>query len=97
MRISTAKKTVKFSKLKKKARTVKPITVKNAKGKVTYKIVGGNKKSKKALKIDAKTGAVKVKKRTRKGTYKVKVKITAAGNSTYKAKSVTVTISVRVK
>ncbi|MBQ9708233.1 MAG: hypothetical protein IJV66_03515, partial [Firmicutes bacterium] len=95
---ATAKtKNLKVKKLKKKAVTYKPITVKNAKGKVTYKVVSGNKKSKKALKLNKKTGKITVKKKTKKGTYSIKVKVTAAGNSTYKAASKTVTVKVKVK
>ena len=95
---ATAKtKNLKVKKLKKKAVTYKPITVKNAKGKVTYKVVSGNKKSKKALKLNKKTGKITVTKKTKKGTYSIKVKVTAAGNSTYKAASKTVTVKVKVK
>lgn len=97
MTVKTSKKTVKAAKLKKKAMTVNPITVQSAQGTVTYKITGGNKKSKKALKINSKTGKVKVKKKTKKGTYKVKVTVTAAGNDQYNAGSKTVTVTVKVK
>lgn len=89
--------TVKYSKVKKKAQTVKAITVKKAKGTVTYKITGESKKGKKALKINAKTGKIKVKKNTKKGTYKIKVKITAAGNDSYKEGSKTLKVTVKVK
>ena len=90
-----AKKTVKvkYKKLKKKAQVVKAITVKKAKGKVTYKKLKGSSKK---LSV-TKTGKIKVKKGTKKGTYKIKVKVTAKGNSSYAAKSKTVTIKVKVK
>lgn len=91
------KKTLKAKSLKKKARTFKLITVKKAIGKVTYKVTGGNKKSKKALKINSKTGKITVKKKTKKGTYKIKVKVSAAGNKNYKSGSKTVTVTVKVK
>ena len=97
MTVKASKKTVKVKKLKKKAQTVKPITVELAKGTVTYKITGGNKKSKKALKVNSKNGKVTVKKKTKKGTYKVKVKVTAAGNENYNAGSKTVEVKVVVK
>ena len=90
-----AKKTVKvkYKKLKKKAQSVKAITVKKAKGKVTYKKLKGSSKK---LSV-TKAGKVKVKKGTKKGTYKIKVKVTVKGNSSYAAKSKTVTIKVKVK
>jgi hypothetical protein len=97
MSVKAVKKTVKVKKLKKKAQTVKPITVKSAQGTVTYKITGGNKKSKKVLKINSKNGKITVKKKTKKGTYKVKVTVTAAGNNQYKSGSKTIDVSVKVK
>ena len=67
MKVKSTAKTVKVKKLKKKALTVTPLKVTYAKGKVTYKVVGGNAKSKKALKLNTKTGKVTVKKKTKKG------------------------------
>ncbi len=86
---------VKFSKLRKKSQTValkKWITVSKAQGKVTYKKTGGNKKI-----TVSKAGKITVKKGLKKGTYKIKVKVTAAGNSSYKAKSKTVTVKIKVE
>ena len=97
MKVKAVKKTVKAKKLKKKAMKVAPLKVTNAKGTVTYKVIGGNAKSKKALKINTKTGKVTVKKKTKKGTYKVKVKVTAAGKLEYKAGSKSVYVTVKVK
>lgn len=91
-KVSAAKKTVKYSKVKKKAQTVKPIKVSKAQGKVTYKKSSGSSK----IKV-AKNGKVTVKKGTKKGTYKVKVKVTAAGNGNYKAYTKTITVTVKVK
>jgi len=98
-KISVKKKTVKVKAktIKKKAKKVKALTVKNGKGKITYKGKGINKKSKKALKINAKTGKITIKKKTKKGTYKMKVKVTASGNSAYAAASKTVTVTIKVK
>ena len=47
--------------------------------------------------ISKKTGTVTVKKGLKKGSYKVKIKVKAAGNANYKAgtKNITVTIKVR--
>ena len=86
--------------MKKKAQKLavtKVLTVSKAQGKVTYKGVGLNKKSKKALKMNTKNGQITVKKKTKKGTYKMKVTVTAAGNNNYKAASATRTIVVKVK
>lgn len=97
MTVKVVKKTLKVKALKKKAKTIAPITVNNAKGKVTYKCVSGTAKSKKALKLNTKTGKITVKKATKKGTYALKVKVSAAGMVDYKAASKTVTIKVEVK
>ncbi len=98
-KLTVKKKTikVKFKKVRKKARTVKPLTVKGVKTKVTYKGVGLNKKSKKALKINKKTGKITVRKKTKKGTYKMKVTITAAASAGYEAAKKTVTVKIRVR
>jgi hypothetical protein len=88
--------TVKLSKLKKKNQTValnKVLTVRNAKGKVTYAKSSGNKK----ITINKTTGKVTVKKGLKKGTYKVKVKVSAAGNNDYKPGAKTVTLKIKVK
>ncbi|MBQ3903404.1 MAG: hypothetical protein II744_00380, partial [Eubacterium sp.] len=70
----------------------KAFTVKNAKGKVTFKKAGGNSRI-----TVASNGKITVKSGLKKGkTYKIKVKIKAAGNSTYKAKTVTVTVKVKI-
>ena len=67
---------------------------KNGQGKMTYTKASGNKK----IVINKTTGKVTVKKGLKKGTYKVKVKVKAAGNTNYKASAVkTVTFKVKVK
>ena len=96
MTVKAKKPKLKASKLKKKKRTIKrkkAFVIKKAKGKVTFRKKSGSKR----LKINKKTGAITVKKGTKKGTYKIKVKVTAAGNAYYKAGSRTVTVKVRVK
>lgn len=97
MKVKVTAKTLKYKKLKKNALVVAPIAVTSAKGKVTYKVVGGNAKSKKALSLNTKTGKVTAKKKTKKGQYQIKVKVTAAGTTKYKALSKTVTVTVNVK
>jgi len=89
---------VKYS--KKKASTVKAAKAYNFKkaavGKVTYKRIAKGS-SKNLPKVNAKNGAITVKKGAKKGTYKVKVKITAKGNANYKSSTKTVTVKVKVK
>ena len=99
MKVTVKAKTLKAKKLKKKKQTVKAITVKNAQGKVTYKIVkkGTTSKIYKKVKINKK-GVITFKKgKYAKKTYKIKVKITAAGTSGYNKKTVTKTVKVKVK
>ena len=45
----------------------------------------------------AKGGKVTVKKGLKKGTYKVKVKVTKAATANYKVKTVTKTLTIKVK
>ena len=49
------------------------------------------------LKVKAKTGKITVKKGVKKGTYKLKIKVTAAGNEKFNAGSKTVVVKIRVK
>ena len=97
MTANASKKVVKFKKLKKKAVTVKSITVRNAVGKVSYKLAGGNAKGKKALSLNKKNGKIKVKKKTKKGTYFIKVRVTAAGSIEFNPLNKTVKVVVKVK
>ena len=70
----------------------KVLKVKKAKGKVTYKKLKGNKKI-----TIASNGKVKVKKGLKKGTYKIKVKATAAGTDKYFPITKKVTFKIKVK
>ncbi len=90
-------KTVKVKKATVKKKSVKikrakAITVKNAVGALSFKKAKGNKKI-----TVAKNGKITVKKGLKKGTYKIKIKVTAAGNDEYKAVTKTVTVKIRVK
>lgn len=71
----------------------KVLSVSKAQGTVTYSKVSGNSK----ITINKTTGNVTVKKGLAKGTYKVKVSITAAGNTNYKNKTVKKTFTIAVK
>ncbi len=96
-------KTVKLKEdeLEKKSQTIarkKVLTVKKAKGKVTYKIAKVTPaKYKKYFNMNKKTGNVTVKKGLKKGTYRIKAAVTAAGNKTYKKKTKKATFKVIVR
>ena len=91
MKVTSVTKKVKKKKLKKKAVTVAPLTVKGATGTLSFQKLSG----KKNLRIDTRTGKVMVAKKTKKGTYTMKVKVTASGNAT--TKSITKTVKVKIK
>ena len=108
MKVSVKKVSIKYGKLKKKAQIIKPgkaIKVSNAEGTVTYKLVSAKKgkkeiklsKAKKYFKITAGTGKIKVKKNLEKGTYILKVKVSASGNASYEAASKTVTVKIKIQ
>ena len=97
--------TVKASKLKKKAVVLsakKAFTVKKAKGKVTYKLVKITckkalaKQAKKKIKV-SRAGRITCKKGLKRGLYKLKMHVKAAGTKTYKPATKTVTVRIRVK
>jgi hypothetical protein len=98
--VTVKTKTIKAKKLKKKTQEVKVITVKNNQGKVTYKLVksGITKKIRKLVSINKK-GAITIKKwkKAKVGTYKIKVRITAKGNSKYKPKTLIKTVKIKIK
>jgi len=98
IKVTAKTKTIKLKKLKKKGQSIKPLTVKNAKGKVTYKLLSVSAKIKKLTKINSK-GVITVKrwKKAKKGTYSIKVKITAKGNLNFNSKSITKTVKLKIK
>ena len=82
-------------KVKKKAQTLtkaKAFTISKAKGTVTFKKVSGNKKI-----LINKAGKITMKKGLKKGTYKLKVKIMAAGTIEYQPLTKQVTVTIRIK
>lgn len=93
LKVSNASKTVKYKALKKKAQNTTKISVTGAKTGCTYKKVSGSSK----LSINNFTGRIKVKKKCKKGTYSIKVKVTTKPNRNYKTASKTVTVKVKVK
>ena len=98
IKVTVKTKTVKLKKLKKKDQKISAITVKNAKGKVSYKITGVQKKIGKLVKINSK-GVITFKKwkAAKKGTYRIKVTVSAAGNKSYKPKKVDKDVKIIVK
>jgi hypothetical protein len=83
--------TVKYSKVKKRNVKIKnPITVTNNEGKLTYAKASGKKNF-----TVAKNGKITVKKGTKKGTYKIKVKVTAAATNNVDSASKTVKVVIK--
>ena len=80
----------------KKIKASKAYKIKGAKGKVTYKAGKNSKKVKKRIKL-SKNGDLTIKKKTKKGTYKYKVSVKAAGGSNYKTMTKNVTVTIKVK
>lgn len=92
IKVTTSKK-ISVKSVKKKAQIFKLSAKSTSGNKVKYKLTKGNKN----IKFSASSGKVTVKKGTKKGTYKIKVKMTVSGNNKYKAYSVTKTITIKVK
>ncbi len=93
--VSTKKTNIKYSKLKKQKKTIsasKVFKIKESIGEVTYKKKSGNKKI-----TVSKSGKITIKKGLKKGTYKIKVKVTAAGDKNHKAGTKAVTLTIYVK
>lgn len=97
VKISSVSKTVSFKKLKKKAQITKPVKTKNAKGKITYKKIKDKKYDSGRLALNKKNGRITIKKNTKRGTYKMKVRVTVSGDGTYKEHSEDLIVKVRVK
>ena len=72
----------------------KAFIIRNAQGTVTFRKQSGSSNK---LSISAVTGNIVVKRGTKKGTYKIKVAVRAAGNDQYEAATKTVTVKVKVK
>ena len=96
MTVKAKTKTVKYSTAKKKNVTVpksNAMTVSKPQGTVTYTKSSGSSK----ITINKKTGKITVKKGISKGTYKVKIKVKAAGDTNYQSITKTITIKIIVK
>ena len=93
-------KKISYKKLRKKSQVIaraKAVKVTKARGKVSYTKLSVNKKKYSSkFTVNSKTGKVTVKKRLAKGTYKIRIKVKAAGTANYKTLSKTVTLKVKV-
>ncbi len=101
--VKAKKITVNAKAVKNKKVTKKSLTISKAKGKVSVVISKITKSGKKVsakvakkFKLNSK-GYLTIGKGTKKGKYKITAKITAKGNSNYKPKTVTKTITVKIK
>ncbi len=84
---------VRFSKAKNRTITkAKAFAITNAKGAISFKKVGGS-----ARLLISKAGKITVRPGTKKGSYKIRVAVTAAGTAAYKAGTRRVTVTVTVK
>ena len=91
--ISANNKTLKYKNVKKKKQKVSAVTVYYPQGTVKYYKKSGNKN----FSINQNTGKITVKKKTKKGTYKIKIKVIVEGNSNYYAASKTVITKIKIK
>ena len=95
---------IKYTTLKKKSQKLKITKLlkfeDKGKGKRSYTIVSAKKGEKnvaKYFKINPKTGTLFVRSGLKKGTFKVKIQVKAAGNDMFKAGKKTVTVKIKVK
>ena len=98
--VKASVKIVKAKKLKKSKAKVKPLSVTGLEGaKASFAKVkkGSQKKALKALKVAKGNGAVTIKKGTKKGVYKLKVKVCVPATVNYEAFSKVITVKVKVK
>ena len=89
---SDAKKTISYSKVKKKAQSFQLKVSVNSKVKLTYKKISGNSKF-----SVGNTGKVTVAKGVKKGSYALKIKVSALAKGNYNAGSKTIKVTVTVK
>ena len=95
LKVSAVTVKIKRSKLKDDALTIaraKLIKMSGEQGSVEFEKASGSAK----LKIAKATGDVTVKKGTGKGSYKIRVKVTASGDENYKAATKYVTVKVKI-
>lgn len=93
IKVKVTSKILKVKTLKKKAQTINIKSSVNSKSKLSFKKISGSGK----IKINKTNGNLTVKKGTKKGTYKIKIQVTAAAKGNYTAGRKTVNIKIRVK
>ena len=99
IKVSVKTKSVKAKSLKSKKQTVKPLTITKNKGAVVVTLVksGTTKKIRSKVTV-SKKGIITLKKgKYTKGSYKIKVKIVAKGNSKFKSKTLNKTLKIIIK
>jgi subtilisin family serine protease len=99
IKVKAKSKAIKAAKLAAKNTKLKLLTVKNAKGKLSYKLMkkGTSKKLYKSIKLNKKGVLILKKAAYAKKTYKVRIRVTAAGNKAYNAKKLTKTVKIKIK
>ena len=96
IKVKGKKLTVKYPKIKKASRKYKAkqyLSIKKAKGRLSFKKVKGSK----YFKVNKKAGKLTIKKGLKKGSYIIKVKVTAKGNENYLPGSKIVKVKILVK
>ena len=96
MKVTARSTSVSYSKLSKSKQTLKVgklLNISKSKGKLTFSKISGNA----LIKVNSSSGKVTLTKGMKKGTYKVRIKVTDDGGSNYKSKSKTVKATVKVK
>ncbi|MEE3427904.1 MAG: hypothetical protein VZQ55_02850 [Ruminococcus sp.] len=98
IKVTVKPKTVNLKKLKSEKQIIKPLTIKDAKGttKVTLVKSGTSKEIRKKVSVSKKGVFTFKKGKYTKGTYKIKVKIAAKGNSKYKSKTINKTVKIKI-
>jgi hypothetical protein len=99
IKVKAKSKAIKAAKLAAKNTKLKLLTVKNAKGKLSYKLMkkGTSKKLYKSIKLNKKGVLILKKAAYAKKTYKVRIRVTAAGNKSYNSKKLTKTVKLKIK
>ena len=100
IKVTAKTKAAKADKLKKSKVTVKPLKITKAKGSVKVVKVkkGTTSKIYKKITVNSKNGAITIKKgKYAKKTYKIKLKITAKGNSAYSSKTISKVVKIKIK
>ena len=87
-------KTVYYSKVRSSAQVIKPIYISKKVGTLKYTKLSGSSTK---LLLNQTTGKVTVKKGTKKGKYKIRIKVYASGNSNYNSTYAIRTIYITVK